>query len=434
MMLRRVMRGAFASACALLVLSAGASAAGYFTNGVPLAAGPLTGKEVFPADTNVASPPSEAISTTQAAAYSAGLPSRGNALIGGDAGTNLFQRGTAGASVTTTIAYGGPDRWAYWSGTATPMTVSRDTSAGDLPLGYSAAFKMSRSAGASGVVTVCMAQEIASVNSAQFAGQVAELDFHATTGANYSPANANMMAFVVTGSGIDEGISALAFGLNTGGGGSVGWTGQASVAAATISLGGLSKSGRYVVVVNVPASATELAVVLCDKPSGTAGMDDYIAFAGIQLVRNPTLAAQVSPTTGFSCGVVACTAFQRRLAGDEAELQLGYFFALTEAAVGAIQSSAGYYDTTTTCSVAIPFPALMRAAPTFAGVGLSSGTFKIVPGSAAVPLATPFAATKVANSSAAASVSFTTAAETAFAACELVGNGGAGQLSWSAEL
>ena len=42
-----------------------------------------------------------------------------NWLIGGDATTNLFQRATTGSSVTTTLTYGGPDRWAYWSGTNT---------------------------------------------------------------------------------------------------------------------------------------------------------------------------------------------------------------------------------------------------------------------------------------------------------------------------
>ena len=70
--------------------------------------------------------------------YGAGQPGNNpeNTLIGGDAGTNLFQRATSGSSVTTTITYGGPDRWAYWSGTSTAMTVSQDSTAGDLPTGY----------------------------------------------------------------------------------------------------------------------------------------------------------------------------------------------------------------------------------------------------------------------------------------------------------
>jgi hypothetical protein len=63
--------------------------------------------------------------------YSQTLPGNNpeNALIGGDATTNLWQRATTGSSVTTTITYGGPDRWAYWSGTSTAMTVSRSSTA-----------------------------------------------------------------------------------------------------------------------------------------------------------------------------------------------------------------------------------------------------------------------------------------------------------------
>ena len=74
--------------------------------------------------------------------YSVSLPGNNpeNALIGGDATTNLFQRGTTGSSVTTTITYGGPDRWAYWSGTNTAMTVSRDSTAGDISTNYQYGF------------------------------------------------------------------------------------------------------------------------------------------------------------------------------------------------------------------------------------------------------------------------------------------------------
>jgi hypothetical protein len=77
-----------------------------------------------------------------------------NALIGGDSTTNLWQRATTGSSVTTTATYGGPDRWTYWSGTNTAMTVSRTTTAGDLPasLTYKSGFKMARTAAQTGVV------------------------------------------------------------------------------------------------------------------------------------------------------------------------------------------------------------------------------------------------------------------------------------------
>ena len=41
-----------------------------------------------------------------------GGPSRGNAIIGGDGTTNLWQRGTAGTSTTSaTVAWNSADRW-----------------------------------------------------------------------------------------------------------------------------------------------------------------------------------------------------------------------------------------------------------------------------------------------------------------------------------
>src|ERR1700685_2854114 len=148
-----------------------------------------------------------------------------NWLIGGDATTNLFQRGTTGSSVTTTITYGGPDRWAYWSGTSTAMTVSQDTTAAELRPGYKAAFKMARTSGQTGVVQMCMMQEVESVNSYGFQGSTAEVDFEAITGANFSAASGNMTVYYITGTGTDQGVSTAAFNLNAGGGGSSLWTG-----------------------------------------------------------------------------------------------------------------------------------------------------------------------------------------------------------------
>src|SRR5258707_41543 len=182
------------------------------------------------------------------AGYVGSQPTKGNALIGGDATTNLFQRATSGASVTTTVTYGGPDRWAYWSGTSTAMTVSRTSTSGDVPAGYLYAHKMARTSGQTGVVQMCMLQEIESANVYQFQGQTAELNFNAFTGANFSAASSNMTAYIIYGTGSDQGVAgsaSVAYGLNAGGGGSGGWTGQANATAAGISLGGVSTAGRH---------------------------------------------------------------------------------------------------------------------------------------------------------------------------------------------
>src|ERR1700721_1089135 len=69
---------------------------------------------------------------------------------------------------------------------------------------YKYAFKMARTSGQTGVVPVCMMQEIESVNSYAFDGATAELDFFAVAGSNFSAANSKMTAYLAPGTGTDE--------------------------------------------------------------------------------------------------------------------------------------------------------------------------------------------------------------------------------------
>lgn len=375
----------------------------------------------------------------QLAAYGNSLPTIGSALIGGDATTNQFVHGTTGASVTTTLTYGGPNNFAYWSGASTAMTVSKDTTAADIPLtNYGAAFKIARTSGQTGVIPVCMAQEIETANSYQFQGTVAELDFHAQAGANFSAASSNITAYVVTGTGTDEGLSKMAFAFNGGGGGSSTWAGQANAAAAVTTIS--TTNTRYVVAAAIPATATEIAVVFCDTPVGTAGTNDFYTLAGVQLVRNPNLSALAAGAVGVACspvGTTLCTAFDRRQAATETVYQERYAYAINEGTqtAGSIVAGGGTaLGTTTTCSINIRFPVTMRAAPTYTNA-LTASTFKLVSASqAATALSTPFSATLGANSVDSASINFTTTGMTAKDGCELVSAAGSGQLLWTSEL
>jgi hypothetical protein len=284
-----------------------------------------------------------------------------------------------------------------------------------------------------------MAQEVESANAYQLAGQTVELSFNANTGANFSAANYNMTAYVVYGTGADEGISKLAYGINAGGGGGSGWTGQTNATAAVIGLGGVSTAGRYVAVANVPSTATEVGVALCWTPVGTAGTNDYVAFDGIQLVRNPALAQYVSTTTGYSTATVPATAFDRRSFQVEAVLQERYFWEISEPAASVAVGSAGTYYTTTTCLVPFAFPVTMRIAPTvsFGGTALSSSTFAVIANSATpIALATTYLVQSAlgANTTYVGALKATTAAQTAGQACMLVGAGGGANIQWSAEL
>ena len=285
-----------------------------------------------------------------------------NALIGGDSTTSLWQRATTGASVTTTFTYGGPDRWGYWSGTSTAMTVSRTTAAGDLPAAqnYVSGFKMARTSGQTGVVQVCMLQALETANSVQFSGQTAEIDFHATAGANFSGASSVMTAYIVSGTGTNLAAANAAYSLNAGGGGSA-WTGGAATGVnVTIS----TTNQRYTVAIPVPAATTQLAVALCWTPVGTAGTDDYIAFSGIQLTRNSALTT-VAGTAGvaLSPNDTRAKAFSRRTQALETALQQRYFYKLTETSAIAPVAPCAAIDTThTNCLVALPVT--MRIAPT----------------------------------------------------------------------
>lgn len=309
---------------------------------------------------------------TTLAGYSGSLPVKSNVLVGGDATTNLFQRATTGASVTTTTTYGGPDRWFYWSGANTAMTVSRSSTAGDLPSsgGFQYAFKMAKTAAQTGVVQVCMGQALESANSYQFQGQTAELSFYANTGSTFSAASGNMTAYIVYGTGSNESAATMAFGVNAGGGGGAGWTGQANATAAVISLGGVSTNGRYAAVATIPVTATQVGVALCYTPVGTAGANDYVAFSGVQLVRNASLAANVSTTAGYNCvaNVIMCSAFDRtRGLAQEMALQHRYYYRVLEAAAVTIRAPCTM-STTSIANCLISFPVTMRTAPTMAYV------------------------------------------------------------------
>ena len=302
-----------------------AASAQVFT-GLPPVQPPLTGQEKVPADTGIA-PPSVTIKTQQLGSYVLTLDPQQNWLIAGDASQNLFQRGTTGPTVTTTVEFG-PDRWAYWSGAATPMTVSQDLTAIATVPGFSAAYKMQRQAGSAGTDLMCMAQEVSSANSRMLQGQVVDLDFYVFGGANLSASQVGI--YIITGTGTDEGMQKLAFGFNGGGGGSVGWTGQNRVVGAQYSPLFIGRATRPAVVGLVPTTATEVGVVLCMTPNGTAGAGDFMDFSGIQLRMAPALAPFASQFTAYAAALLPTPPFVWRLGNQETLLQQAYYWQRNE--------------------------------------------------------------------------------------------------------
>ena len=294
--------------------------------GFPPATVPLTGNEGVPADTGT-SPPSELIRTNQLAQFVLGLDPGQNWLIGGDASQNLWQRGTTGPTATTTVVFG-PDRWAYWSTSATPMVVSQDqTSTATLP-GFGSAFRMQRQAGSTGTDMMCMAQEINSANAVALQGQYVDLDFYVLGGANLSAVGVGI--FIVVGTGVNEGVTKLAYGFNRGGGGSVGWTGQQSMVRASYSPLYIGRVTQPAVVAQMTPSETEAAVVICMTPTGTAGTYDFMDFSGIQLRQAPGLESFARVYTAYNAWELPTPPFAWRPSGLEALMQYGYYWQLNE--------------------------------------------------------------------------------------------------------
>lgn len=327
-----------------------------------------------PATTNVYAP------APMLGNYSASLAGNNpeNALIGGDMTTNLFQRGTTGSNVTTTLTYGGPDRWFAWdggTGTQPTVTLSRDSTAADIPSNFLYSASLQRTSGQTGLAQVCAGQVVESLNAYQFQGQTAEYDVHLAPGATFSAASGNVTLIVSTGTVADEGAVNMAYGINTGGGGSGGWTGQVNWSAVVP----VTALARRTIAAPVGSTVKEIGVSICWTPVGTAGASDYVAFTGAQLVRNSALTGLVAANASGTASALAVTdtrakSFSRRSAALETVLQQRYYYQILEAASStALVPGVCAAQSTTVAVCSIPLKVTMRTAPT---ITCTPGTFK----------------------------------------------------------
>ena len=360
--------------------------------------------------------------------------------MAGDASQNLWQRGTAGTSTTSaTVAWDSADHWGQWTLSSGGVKIVKDTTAADLPTGYSVAYGLTHTATTAGAI--CMGQPIESANSYQFAGQTVELDFHAATSASYTGTN-TFTAYITYGTGTDEGLNKMAFTVNAGG--ATGWAGGANATAAVVPLTAVSTIGRFAAVATIPATATEVGVAFCYTPT-TADTTDYVAITGVQLVRSPQLAAKVSTTVAYDVQTnpvpFSATAFIRNDSMLEALRQYRYYYQINESAQsGAIQGPGGTYVDTTHCVINFPTPAPMFKAATIQNSAITTSTFKIIPTTTAVALAGTGNSGLIlqAGSNAVAPFttvngSFITTAETAFTMCALESVNGSGNFGFTAE-
>lgn len=302
---------------------------------------------------------------------------------------------TAVSSITTTAKYLW-DRWAAYSGTATSATLTNVSSA--LPTGtgtpvFTAGAQVQRANGQTGVLPVCLVQEISTSDLTPIAGQPVTLSFWSLAGANFSAASSNLTVKITTGTGSDEGLATLISG----------WAG-ASTATLNATQTITSSWQRYALTGTLPASATEAAVQICFTPVGTASANDYFQVAGVQL-------QQGTVPTNFEVRPLAV------------ELQKDYrsFYRLAEPANGAAVNAFGQATGANTNAVTISLPVPMRATtPTITIT--TAGTFKVNIAGTPTTVATPTAGVCSSNSCTVTAANTNTAGQ----AEQVTGGGGTG--------
>lgn len=341
-------------AAGMALLGTAALAGGYYP-GFPSANLPITGSEHWAADTNLAGgaqPQTEDLTTAQISGFIQGQAGSGgwrNSLIGGDFYTNLWQRGTTGASTTTALLYG-PDRWWGLSGTGTAFTQRQDAITA-LP-GALASDKVWRTAGQTGIIPVCIGQVLTTANSAKFQNRKAEFRFSAISGGNFSAASGQITATIGYGTGTDDTAANFAAGS---------WAGQVNVSQ-LINI--YSSWDNYSVVTTVPAAATQVGVQICFTPVGTAGTNDFFSIANAQLSVNQNAVAKTDSPANNSAYVAnyQVSSFEHRLASLEALLQEAYFYRIVE--TNGAYLAAGDVSATNVEVGVLPLPVTMRAVPT----------------------------------------------------------------------
>jgi hypothetical protein len=333
-------------------------------------------------------------------------------------GMQVLQRGTAARTCgTTTIpssAYAA-DRWGcnvnVTSGAGSLQVVTTNLPAQPV---FNDAQLFYRTSGAL-AQPQCVMQEIPTSRVVPLQGQAVTLSFYAYGLANMLAEQTTLNAYLFTGTGTDQGLQSFTASPAI----TPAWTGIASTQTTAFTL--TSSYQRLTATYQIPATAKEAAIALCWTPTtgGTAGATDGFEFTGIQLEQG-----------------TSASAFEYRTFQDELKIAQTFFIRYNEInTAGAIQFGGGTaLGTSTTCSIAIPFPVTMFKAPTYANA-LSATTFTITSASqAATALSTPFSATLGANGVNNGSINFTTTGMTAKDGCEITSTAaGSGVLDFTAD-
>ena len=326
-----------------------------------------------------------------------------NILDGGDFTTNPFQRNIPGlasggiisSAVTNTATYFA-DRWFAWGGSSSSILMA---AAADTTLaGFSQALSVYRTASNTNTANFNLAQIVETLDTIKLQGQAITFSFYAKALATYS--GGSLTVQVIYGTGTNQTAANLIAGS---------WTGQGYVINTTQAI--TSSYGRYQFTGTVPATATQLAVVITWTPTGTAsGSTDGINFQGFQL------------ELGNNASV-----FEHRDVQVDLEICQRYAWVIAEPASGVQVGIGGATTTANNQQFYMATPVQMLKAPT---VTVSAGSFKVC-AAAAAAAATGMAAGSTHTPNAIEIVS--TLTQTVGLSAALQGGGGSGYIVASAD-
>jgi hypothetical protein len=254
-----------------------------------------------------------------------------NAIING--GMDIWQRGTSFTGITAAVYTA--DRWAFGRLNAAPDgIVSRST---DVPQNFAYSIKVQRQSGTTAVNSMRLSQSLEN-SGKQFAGKTVTLSVYMKAGANYSGGNVNLK--IVSSSAAPESVSYVSgkyfnptspnfSDLNT-----------------NVSLS--SSWQRYVFSADIPSTANAMQVLFQWDPAGTAGVDDSVYVAGVQLEEG-----------------AAPTEFRRNAPSIQAELAAcqRYFFRTSQYDLAGVMAT-GLQLSTTSSRIFAQYPVTMRVKPT----------------------------------------------------------------------
>lgn len=320
-------------------------------------AGPIaiTGNELIPADTGLASgqsPQTVLIPTSMLAGIGQGAER--NRLRGGDFTTNLWQRGTTFTAATPTIAaYTADGWWSYSSGNT--VTTTKQTGASDIILGSGAraSMRVSRPSGTD-VTPICVGQVLPATATGQFLGNNAVFSFYAMAPTTLSSQNDSVdvtLAYATAADSATVNTNTDAFAKAT-------IAGYTAVTTTNVPL--TQTFTRYSVAGLIPTTATTVGVKICFTPLASTGAStDWFEFALAQL--------EATNTNNTSPG-----SFARRSFAAESQLQQSYSYGLVEN-TNVIYAGGVLCSATANALIAVPLPQ-MRGTPT---VAVTAGGYSI---------------------------------------------------------